>query len=108
MPGTVNWKATYNGTGPQPSAQLYDSGGNVAKSMSLPCIPPVECPFPMDNVAFGTYTAALVSGSNRYYYDTNQDVITVPNDTSHATPVTVSGSGPAVNIKIRVQAGPPA
>ena len=108
MPGTVNWKATYEGTGPQPSAQLYDSGGNVARSTPIPCIPPVDCPFPMDNVGFGTYTAALVSGSNRYYYDATLEVITVPNDASHATPVTLNSSGPVVNIKIKVQAGSPA
>ena len=108
MPGTVNWKATYEGTGPHPNAQLYDSGTNIARSTSVPCEPPVGCPFPMDNVGFGTYTAALVSGSDRYYYDAGQEVITVPNDTSHATPVTLSSSNPTVNIKIKVQAGEPA
>jgi len=107
MSGTINWKATYQGTG-EANAELYDSGGNVARSEPIPCDPPVNCPFPMDNLGFGTYTAALVIGPNRYYYDSSQQVISAPDAASSATPITISSDSPTANIKIRVQEGQPA
>ena len=104
MPGTINWKATYEGTG-EANAELYDSGGNVARSEPIPCDPPVNCPFPMDNLSFGTYTAALVSGSTRYYYNSSQQVIAAPNGASSATPITISSNSSVASIIIKVQIG---
>ena len=105
MPGKVNWIATFEGSGDvRVRAELYDSEGKVAGGDWIPCDPPILCPFATEGVPFGMYTAALVFGGSRYYYDENQDVITVPDDTVHATPIEISQSSPEVEIEISASA----
>jgi len=107
MPGTINWIATFSDGGTQPSVQIYDNNGNVVKSMSIHCVPPIMCPIPMENVQFGKYKAALASGSNRYYYVEGQAIITVPNDAASATVINLTQQNPTAQVNINVQPGQP-
>lgn len=103
MLGTVKWTATFTGHG-DPMAELYDKKGKVIASRPIPCAPPIACPFPIEDVEFGIYTAALAVGNDRYYYDEHEQVITIPNNVSHASRVEVSQANPDVAIVITVAA----
>jgi len=105
MPGTVNWKATYQGSGPAAVLELFsasseDAGPVVTKP--CPCNPCIGCPWPMENLAFGGYKAAISSGSDRYFYVEGVDPITSPNTFANGTTVTLSQSHPEALVKIRV------
>ena len=102
MLGTVKWTATFVVHGVA-TAELYDEKGKVVASKSVPCEPPIACPFPMEDVEFGTYTAGLAVGQDRYYYDENEPVITVPNNISHATAMTISQTNPEIELEIIVE-----
>jgi len=99
----INWTVTYQGAGPQPIAELFDLSNNLVQSTQVFCVPPIACPFPMDNIQFGSYKAAISSGSSRYYYIQGQDVITAPNDPSVATVITLNQQNSVEQVKIRVQ-----
>ena len=91
--GTVSWNVTYDAGGDTADdlfAELYDSNGNTRYSTKVPCKPPYACPMAMESVAFGSYTAGLAVGMNRYYFDESLDVINSPNDSAHATIIVVS------------------
>ena len=105
MPGTVNWIATYEDpdSAATPKAVLYNSKGDIAMSRVIQCQPPVACPFPMEDLAFDTYKAALESGDDRYYYNENQSVINAPNSISQATPIELSEETPKADIEIIVE-----
>ena len=106
MPGTVNWTATFvnqSDADQAAVAELYDEGGKVIMSRSIPCSPPILCPFPFNDVEFGTYTAAIAHGGDRYYYDQGQSIISVPNQVQNATPIELSKSVPVAAVQINVQ-----
>ena len=105
VPGKVNWTATFEGSGDvRVRAELYDSDGKVVVGDWIPCDPPICCPFAMEDVAFGTYTAALVLGNSRYYYAAGQAIVSNPGDIASATAIEVSQSNPIVAIEISASA----
>ena len=102
MPGTINWVATFEGTSSRLVAELYDSSeGDTVRSIPVPCEPPIACPFPFEDVPFGVYTAALVSGGNCYYYDEGEAVVSAPDQ--HASLIVLSESTPSVSVEITVK-----
>ena len=104
MPGKIDWNATFAPVDAEPVAEIYDGGGKVVQSKYVHCKPPVNCPFSMEDVDFGTYKAALAVGGNRYYYVAGQSVITIPNDVGHASTIDVNANGPTPFIEINVNA----
>jgi hypothetical protein len=56
----------------------------------------------MENVQFGKYKAAVLVGSNRYYYVQGQSVITVPNDEANATVIELNHQNPSYQLNITV------
>jgi hypothetical protein len=91
--GAVSWNVTYDAPDDFTDdvfVELYDSNGNVQYSAKVPCKPPFGCPVAMENVALGSYTAGLTVGDARYYFDSDLDIITSPNDSAHATIIVVS------------------
>ena len=104
MPGIINWTATFGISSPSPvQAQIYDKNGNVVITLPIPCAPPIDCPFPMENVGFGKYKAALASGGNRYYYIEGAAEVTVPNQAVTATVIEVSQQESQISVEINVQ-----
>lgn len=90
MTGKIEWMASFIPTDAEPIAEIYDEGGKIMKQKPIPCRPPVNCPFIMDDVEFGTYRAGLAYDGNRYYYVQGQSEITAPNDLESASLINVS------------------
>ncbi len=103
MSGTIKWTATFIGSG-SPMAELYDKNGKVVMSKPIPCVPPIACPFPMEDLELTTYTAALAIGRDRYYYCQEVPIVTKPNDATHATRLELSETNPEIEIAIHVEA----
>ena len=104
MPGTINWNATFK-TGDSSEevyAEIYDKKGEIVQSKAVPCRPPDDCRFPMENVEFGTYTAALVRGEDRYYYVEGLSPITAPNDADNASSIELTQAGSEISLNIYV------
>ena len=104
MPGRIDWDATFVPAEDNVFAEIYDGNGIVVLSDRIPCKPPVRCQFPMNNVEFAKYKAALAFGGDRYYYVAGQAVITVPNDDSSASLIDVNEENPIVSLSIYVDA----
>jgi len=105
--GTVSWNVTYDAgvdTADDLFVELYDSNGNTQYSSKVPCKPPFACPIAMENVVFGSYTAGLAVGMNRYYFDGSLDIVNTPNDGAHATVIVVNSN--TLNQEIILQVRP--
>jgi hypothetical protein len=102
MPGTINWNASYGLGGPQPKAEIYDMQGGLVRSETIPCVPPINCPFPWQNVQFDRYKAAITSGSNRFYYVEGQSEVSVPNQWSGASVIELSQQNRSADVTIIV------
>ncbi|MBI4536155.1 MAG: hypothetical protein HY708_07740 [Ignavibacteriae bacterium] len=103
MPGTIQWNATYTGGGPHPSAEIYDAEEQVVQSKYVPCKPPINCAFSMNDLPFGEYTAALVSGSDHYYFVGGEGIISAPNQSSEAQTLVLTEDNPTASVTINVQ-----
>ena len=102
MAGTINWNATFVPTIGDVYAEIYDGDGTVVLSKLIPCKPPVNCQFVMDNVETGEYKAALALEGDRYYYVEGQSIITKPNGLDHASTVEIGGQDQVVELSIYV------
>jgi len=106
MPGTINWTVTYIGSGPEPVVELYNvTSGSESPPVviDIPCNPPVACPWPTENLAFGDYKAAVRSGANRYFYIAGGGTITAPNTIENGSVISLSSGDPTESVKIKVQ-----
>lgn len=90
MAGKIEWMASFIPSDAEPIAEIYDEKGNLKKQKPVTCRPPLNCPFIMDDVEFGTYKAALAYDGNRYYYVQGQSEITRPNALEDASLINVS------------------
>ena len=106
MPGSLKWTVTCDIAGLSPKAEIYSVQGGLVRSEPVPCDPPLNCPFPMNNVQFSRYKAAIVVGSNRYYYVQGQPLVTLPNQESTASVIELSQQNPSEDVTISAQSIP--
>ncbi len=102
MAGKINWDASFVPDSGDVYAEIYDDKGGVVLSTRVPCKPPINCQFPMEDVEYGQYRAGLALGGDRYYFVDGDQVITFPNQESGASTIVVSESNPTVSVAISV------